>query len=129
SSRCGWNRAVPSSVPPVGNTLRTSERFKVMKSPSATPFQPLRNPTTEWPYASSPCFTTARIAAFSPGQSPPPVKTPMRTRDSFSKLSKLAYAALRGLDSPLTLPIVLRISATKVPRAALHESERDDYKP
>ena len=75
----GWNRAVPSMVPPLGSMFRMMDRVNGKKSPSTTPRQPLRKPSTESPYSSSARFTTALMAAFNPGQSPPPVKTPMRT--------------------------------------------------
>ncbi len=78
SSECGWNRAVPSRVPPTGSTFRMSDRPSGWTSPCATPFQPLRKPMTECPYSPSACFTTPRIAALRPGQSPPPVRSPMR---------------------------------------------------
>src|SRR5690606_35328464 len=48
------------------------------ESPSMTPCQPLRKPTMEQPCSAVPRLTTARMAALSPGQSPPPVRIPMR---------------------------------------------------
>src|SRR4051794_27531176 len=51
-----------------------------------------------------PFRTIARIAAFNPGQSPPPVSTPMRTRAPYSPLKvagDLRTQALhQGLDRP-----------------------------
>ena len=67
SSACGWYRAVPSSVPPSGSTLRMCWRVSGRTSPSTTPCQPLRKPMIEWPCSPSPRLTTARIAAFRPG--------------------------------------------------------------
>jgi hypothetical protein len=46
-------------------------------SPS-TPAQPWRKPTNVFSGSASPRRTTARMTAFSPGQSPPPVSRPMR---------------------------------------------------
>src|SRR5919199_395506 len=48
--------------------------------PSIGPRQPSRNPRIECPCWSTPLRTTARITAFRPGQSPPPVSTPIRIR-------------------------------------------------
>ena len=48
--------------------------------PSSTPFHPSRNPTSSSPYTRSPLRATARITAFSPGQSPPPVSMATRMR-------------------------------------------------
>src|SRR5437763_2139512 len=47
-------------------------------SPLSTPAQPLRKPAISNPWALMPRRTTARITALSPGQSPPPVRMPMR---------------------------------------------------
>ena len=49
-------------------------------SPSSTPRQPSRKPTTSSPCSPIPLRTTARITALRPGQSPPPVRMPMRMR-------------------------------------------------
>src|SRR5580693_6834772 len=49
-----------------------------MVSPSSGPRHPSRNPTNSRPYSWTPLRTTARITAFKPGQSPPPVRTPTR---------------------------------------------------
>src|SRR5580658_6661572 len=49
-----------------------------MVSPSSGPRHPSRNPTDSRPYSWTPLRTTARITAFKPGQSPPPVRTPTR---------------------------------------------------
>ena len=48
------------------------------KSCSTIPRQPSRTPTTSWPRAHE-RRATARITAFRPGQSPPPVRTPILT--------------------------------------------------
>src|SRR5690625_368719 len=101
SAVCGWYRAVPSRVPPVSRTPRMSLRVSGCTSPSATPFQPLRKPMMVWPYSPRPCLTTARIAALRPGQSPPPVSRPMRTKDSRG-LGKEALGGARGPCSSLS---------------------------
>ena len=56
-------------------TVQISRGPSGSKSPSTSPFQPSRTPITSPP----PVITrrpTARMTAFNPGQSPPPVKTP-----------------------------------------------------
>ena len=73
----GWNRAVPSIVPPWLTMPRAWSRVSGNRSPSTTPRQPWRNPTRVSPCRLL-CLTTARIKALSPGQSPPPVRSPMR---------------------------------------------------
>ena len=79
SDACGWYRAVPSSVPPTASWLRMCWRVSGRLNPSTTPRHPFRNPMIVWPYSPSPRLTTARIAAFRPGTSPPPVSSPTRT--------------------------------------------------
>ena len=49
---------------------------------SRTPSQASRKPTSSSPYTRSPLRTMARITAFRPGQSPPPVRMPTRTGSS-----------------------------------------------
>src|SRR5262245_16880990 len=56
----------------------TSRRPSGAKIPSVRPFQPLRTATISWP-RSVERRTTARMTALSPGQSPPPVRIPIRT--------------------------------------------------
>ena len=53
------------------------------KTPSVRPLQPSRTPTISCP-RSVERRTTARITALSPGQSPPPVRIPIRMRSSVS---------------------------------------------
>src|SRR5262249_8848955 len=57
---------------------RTAWMSRGIVSPSSGPRQPSRNPTNSRPYSCTPLRTTARITAFRPGQSPPPVRTPTR---------------------------------------------------
>ena len=75
----GATRAEPRIVPPRVSRLWTMGRSRGMASSSSRPRQPLRNPTTSLPYCFSAVRTTARRTALRPGQSPPPVRTPMRT--------------------------------------------------
>src|SRR5688572_23670792 len=65
-------------VPPLVRISSTSERPICLVRFSIGPCHPLRNPTISQPCALMPLRTTARITAFRPGQSPPPVSTPMR---------------------------------------------------
>src|SRR5918997_2615899 len=55
-----------------------------------------------WPCASMPLRTTARMTALSPGQSPPPVSTPMRTAEKIS-----AAVRISGLPRTTTAALVL----------------------
>src|SRR3954451_10262885 len=69
-------------VPPRGRIPRVLSRSSSTTSPSRTPAQPLRNPTTLLPPAVIALRTTERMTALSPGQSPPPVRIPTRGRAS-----------------------------------------------
>ncbi len=57
-------------------------RPATIMSPSSGPRHPSRKPMNSISCSATPVRTTARITAFRPGQSPPPVRTP--TRISFS---------------------------------------------
>src|SRR6201995_2476938 len=72
----GLVRDVPRIVPPRGRMPRTAWMSRGTVSPSSGPRQPSRKPTNSYPYSCTPLRTTARITAFKPGQSPPPVRTP-----------------------------------------------------
>src|SRR3984957_7978847 len=74
----GFVRDEPRIVPPRGRMPRTAWTSSGTVSPSSGPRQPSRNPTNSRPYSCMPLRTTARITAFKPGQSPPPVRTPTR---------------------------------------------------
>src|SRR5581483_4986117 len=74
----GLVRDDPRIVPPRGKMPRTAWTSRGMVSPSSGPRHPSRNPTNSRPYSCTPLRTTARITAFRPGQSPPPVRTPTR---------------------------------------------------
>ena len=74
----GLVRDDPRIVPPRGRMPRTAWTSRGTVSPSSGPRHPSRNPTNSRPYSSTPLRTTARITAFRPGQSPPPVRTPTR---------------------------------------------------
>ena len=112
-------RSIPSSrfsgfvrderriVPPRGRIPRTESIVRSIQSPSIGPRQPCRKPTISWPWPSTPLRTIARIAAFSPGQSPPPVRTPKRTR---ATLAAAARARLQSRALPRTLTAVLSLA-------------------
>src|SRR6266576_3223072 len=90
----GLVREVPRMVPPSGRMPRTDADVRSSMSPApSTPAQPFLMPVT-W----NPCWkarrATPRIAALSPGASPPPVRTPIRTTPSVVRL--LRPAAARG---------------------------------
>ena len=72
----GLVREVPRMVPPFGKMPDTCLSVNGIISLSMRPFQPFRMPMTAQLYR--PAFrTTARMTALSPGQSPPPVSTPI----------------------------------------------------
>src|SRR5829696_1188771 len=78
STLYGLVREVPRIVPPRGRMPRTCSMPSGPAMPSIGPRQPSRKPTNSWPYSETPLRTTARMTAFRPGQSPPPVSTPIR---------------------------------------------------
>ena len=73
----GWTRLMPMIVPPRGRIPDTCLGPSSISRPSIRPCQPSRMPTTSFPSASL-RRTTARVTAFSPGQSPPPLRIPTR---------------------------------------------------
>ena len=77
-SRVGFVRDEPSSVPPTASAPSVAGADSGSVSRFSTPAQPSLNPRTLQP-SDSALRTTARIAALSPGQSPPPVRTPIFT--------------------------------------------------
>ena len=88
SSLSGLTRAVPSMVPPLASSRSLRSSFvSWMRRSSSRPRQPSWKPTTVEPYRTSQVRTTALITAFSPGQSPPPVSTPIRMRPIFPRYS------------------------------------------
>ena len=74
----GLVRDVPRMVPPSARMSRHRGTSRGTYSSSRTPFHPSRYPMTSSPWRSAAVSTTARITALSPGQSPPPVRIPMR---------------------------------------------------
>ena len=78
STPYGLVREVPSTVPPRGRIPRTARRSIGTVSFSRTPRQPSRKPTISSPCSPITLRTTARMTALRPGQSPPPVRMPMR---------------------------------------------------
>src|SRR5450830_2051384 len=70
------HRALPRIVPPCWMIPPTSRGPSGVNSPPRSPAKPCRTPQTLHPSA-RPARTTARIAAFMPGASPPLVRTAM----------------------------------------------------
>src|SRR5947199_1783344 len=82
-------------VPPRWRIPEVLSWVSSKESPARTPAQPLRNPAISKPWALMPRRTTARITALSPGQSPPPVRMPMRaTSPMYSTPSARADAGV-----------------------------------
>jgi hypothetical protein len=77
STLYGFVRDVPITVPPRGSSPETSRMVSAVVSASTSPRQPFRTPTTSYPRPND-RRATARMTAFSPGQSPPPVRIPTR---------------------------------------------------
>src|SRR5579859_252346 len=77
-SESGLVRDEPSIVPPRGKMPRTAGTSSVCVSASSGPRQPSRKPTNSHSWSKVPVLTIARMTAFRPGQSPPPVRTPTR---------------------------------------------------
>ena len=70
---------VPRIVPPRGRIPITSlrERTRSFSCGQSRPSKPSSMPRTFHPYFMMAQFTAARITAFKPGQSPPPVQIPI----------------------------------------------------
>ena len=79
----GWAKGlvldVPRIVPPGGHDVPAPLGEQGHAWSSSTPRQPSKKPMASSPCIRFPVSTTARMTAFSPGQSPPPVRIPMRT--------------------------------------------------
>src|SRR3954447_7348698 len=63
-------------VPPRGRMPRVESSVSSIESASSGPRQPSRKPRISWPWWRVALRTMARMTAFRPGQSPPPVSTP-----------------------------------------------------
>src|SRR4051812_42472226 len=63
-------------VPPRGRMPRVESSVSSIASPSSGPRHPSRKPRISWPWCRVALRTMARMTAFRPGQSPPPVSTP-----------------------------------------------------
>src|SRR3954452_19961598 len=122
SSLYGFVRLVPMIVPPRGRIPETSRSARSRNSPSTSPRQPSRMPTESQPAASA-SRTTARITAFSPGQSPPPVRMPT----VFATLVGLPFRpddcvelrnALAARDADAVRPVVPALDADQVAAVA-----------
>ena len=82
----GLVREEPRIVPPRGRMPRTSvDAERAWSGPPAGPASRRGSRRTRGRSSSTPLRTTARITAFRPGQSPPPVSTPMRMICSSSR--------------------------------------------
>ena len=68
----------PRMVPPRVRMPLTSRVLSGRTRSSMRPWKPSSMPTTSMPYFQMAVFVTARMTALSPGQSPPPVRTPIR---------------------------------------------------
>src|SRR5439155_1702669 len=79
--RNSWLREVPAIVPPRCRMLATPARVSGWSSPASRPAYPRRMPITS-SFRPRAWRTTARIAAFIPGASPPLVRTPIRRMGS-----------------------------------------------
>src|SRR5579871_1160003 len=78
STLYGLVRELPRMVPPRGRMPRHTSTLSGVVRPSITPRHPSRKPTNRSSYCTSPLRTAALMTAFSPGQSPPPVRIPTR---------------------------------------------------
>src|SRR4051794_7698187 len=96
----GFVRDEPSIVPPRGRMPRVDSSVSSTVSPSIGPRQPSRNPTISWPRWPADVRTMARMTALSPGQSPPPVRTPKRIGRMMSRPH--GPANIRGMDFELS---------------------------
>src|SRR3954451_6258236 len=92
----GLVRELPRMVPPRGRMPRMASIVSSKWSASIGPRQPSRNPRIACPWWSTPLRTIARVTALSPGQSPPPVRTPNRMKPAtyLSLLAALCALAL-----------------------------------
>src|SRR5215212_14769 len=91
-------REVPRIVPPRGRIPRVDSIVSSSNSFSSGPRQPSRKPTIASPWMSMPLRTIARITAFRPGQSPPPVSTPTRTHPRYRGTSVVAQGVVPGSE-------------------------------
>ena len=89
--------------------------------PRARPRQPSRNPTISSPCSPIPLRTTARMTALRPGQSPPPVRMPMRTYASEDPWCGDGVAH----DAALGIPAVAATGCGRVPRRPRTDGRRD----
>src|SRR5215470_12221902 len=104
-SASGLVRELPRIVPPRGRIPRTACTSSGMASPSSGPRHPSRNPVNSYPYSCVPRRTSARMTAFSPGQSPPPVSPSTRIEATLVPMSVLAIdAGTTGVNPLVILP-------------------------
>src|SRR5262249_47309445 len=114
----GFVREEPRIVPPRWRIPRVLESVRSIASLLSTPAQPYRNPTNSCPWALMPLRTMARMTALRPGQSPPPVSTPIRMARSQAnapragvsgpgRLARLGVGGLRHFVVELRQPAEL----------------------
>ena len=96
----GLVRDEPRIVPPRGRMPRTSAMPSGIVTPSSGPASRRGSRRTRDRRRATPLRTTARITALRPGQSPPPVSTPIRMICSSSRSSVLTWPA--GLPQVVT---------------------------
>ena len=118
----GFVREVPRMVPPRWRMPETDCRFSRKWFPSMSPRHPSRMPTNSKPWL-SPRRTTARMTAFRPGQSPPPVRIatfistgppryappgdrprPRPRARTFERTRRVAAAEVRDMSPPARRP-------------------------
>src|ERR1022692_4305283 len=109
----GFVRDEPRIVPPRGRMPRTACTSSGTVSPSSGPRHPSRNPMNSWPNSVTPRRTIARITAFSPGQSPPPVRIPTRMGALSHVLSRatLVPMSVLAIDAGTTGVTALIVTA------------------
>ena len=94
----GLPRFVPSTVPPRGSVPRIVSTVSGIVRRSRTPSHASRKPISSSPWVRSPWRTMARITAFSPGQSPPPVSNADTHRHERTTRSPCAACHVRVLS-------------------------------
>ena len=98
----GFVREVPKMVPPRGKIPETDKSESGSTMPLTSPSQPFLIPSTLYSSITA-RRTMARITAFSPGQSPPPVKTPIVPLDCLA-IGLRAFLSLPGTRSLFSSP-------------------------
>ena len=114
-------------MPPRGRMPRVDSIVSSSYAPSIGPRQPSRKPTISRPWSSMPRRTTARITAFRPGQSPPPVSTPIRTLATIPTLVRMArrgHDERQPLGGTLACASGLHVALGRLPRRTATATSR-----